>query len=176
MKTLKEKTAEIRKSLKVVGITNKMVSVKGSYPGYDEKIKVTIKDLSVKIKDVEAITNKYTSYETCHASGEILEGGNTWVSVSYDYQVLHDAAELKKDEAQFILDNVKDDRYTISDTGKTVVVYYSKIDVFPEIRVMERPEGYENMDGCYCYDTKYRAIAHNVPHIAQALVHIESCL
>jgi hypothetical protein len=184
MKTLKEKTAEIRSALKAAGINSKMVSVTGSYPGYDSKISVTIKDLTVSKATVEAAAKVYESYSR-DVDGEILLGGNTYVRVDYDWKAISAAAALKTEEAAAILAAATEhfaadpdsEAYTIADYGKTKVVYY-KFGAcgsypFPTIKVLEKPEGYEEMS-CYCLDTLLNITAHNVPHIAQALVYIEN--
>ena len=57
MMVLKDKLAQIRKDLKVEGITSKMVAVRGKYSLYDESITIKIKDVSVNKKLVESIVN-----------------------------------------------------------------------------------------------------------------------
>jgi hypothetical protein len=173
MKTLKEECQEIRNKLKEIGITSRQVSVKGSYALYDSVIRAEIKDLSVNVNLVKEITENYRSVDYCIASGEVLEGGNTYVRVNYNWESIRDARLLKEEEAKKIFDDVQGkESYTIADRGKEVIQYYNDGSL-PVIQVLERPEGYENMS-CYCYDTKYRYVAHNVPHIAEALVFIEN--
>lgn len=94
MLTLKEKVAQIRKDLKAEGITNKQVSVRGKYALYDESITITIKDITVSRKKVEEIAEKFEEVEWDHYAMEILAGGNTYIHVDFDWQVLEEA---KKD-------------------------------------------------------------------------------
>lgn len=91
---LKEKVAQIRKDLKAEGITAKQVSVRGKYSLYDESITITIKDIQVNKKNVEAIADKYEKISYDEYNGEILEGGNTYIHVEFDWRVLEEA---KKD-------------------------------------------------------------------------------
>lgn len=173
MKTLKEKCQEVRNELKAMGITSKQVSVKGSYSMYDSSISVTIKDLSVNINKVKDIAMKQQEYDRCPVTYEILQGGNTYVRVSYDWQSVSEARKAKEEEAKRILEAAQGkESYTVADYGKTVVVFYNEGHM-STMNVLERPDGYEEMN-CFCLDNKFRYTAHNIPHIAEALVYIEN--
>ena len=91
--SIKEKAAEVRKQLKEIGITSKQVSVKSGYCGYSDKLNITIKDLSVKEQTVKEIAKQYEEYERDERSGEILEGGNTYVFIEFDYDTKRKAME-----------------------------------------------------------------------------------
>lgn len=76
-----ERIAAIRQVLKEHGYSNRKVGVR--YDGY--AILLTIKDLSINIKEIEKLTKGYESYERDEITGEILSGGNTFVFVDYAY-------------------------------------------------------------------------------------------
>lgn len=81
--TDKERLAAIRKELKEHGYNNRRVGVR--YDGY--AIWVTIKELAIDKKEIESIAMKYESYSRDEHTGEILQGGNTFVFVDYDYRL-----------------------------------------------------------------------------------------
>ena len=75
---------KIRAELKGLGITNKQVSVRTS----NGSVRVVILDLNINKQALTDKIRKYESYEVCERSGEILQGGNTFVFVDYDYTIL----------------------------------------------------------------------------------------
>ena len=100
--SITEKAAIVRKSLKEIGITSKQVSVKSAYCGYSDKLSITIKDLTVNKETVEKVAKQFEEYERDERSGEILEGGNTYVFIDFDYQTLRSAAEEMMPKAKEI--------------------------------------------------------------------------
>lgn len=87
------KSKEIKKYLKENGIDTKKISVKGSNCGYSESYNITIKDISINIEKVRELLKTFESYERDERTGEILEGGNTYIFVNYDYNTLKLANE-----------------------------------------------------------------------------------
>ena len=82
--TTTERARAIRKELKKAhGWTSRQVSVRKDSYSMGASIYVVIRDASVSKSDVEAIANKQQSVRCCEASGEILNGGNIYVSVKY---------------------------------------------------------------------------------------------
>jgi len=100
--SITEKAKIVRKSLKEIGITSKQVSVKSSYCGYSDKLSINIKDLSISKQTIEGIAKKFEEYERDERSGEILEGGNTYVFIDFDYQTLRSAEEEMMPKAKEI--------------------------------------------------------------------------
>lgn len=84
---------EIKKYLKENGIDTKNISVKGSNCGYSESYNITIKDITVDIEKVRELVKTFESYERDERTGEILEGGNTYIFINYDYNTLKLANE-----------------------------------------------------------------------------------
>lgn len=91
--TRKDKAATIRKDLKALGWSGRQVSVRvcrGS------SIYVTVKDPTVSLHKVEKIAMPYQSVRRCEYSGEILSGGNTFITVEYDRNLVREkAAEVE---------------------------------------------------------------------------------
>lgn len=84
-----EHAAYIRHTLKTEhGWNSRHVSVKARYYSMGSSIDVRIKDASVALSVVEEIANKAERIDRCEISGEILSGGNRYVHVSYDSDVL----------------------------------------------------------------------------------------
>lgn len=82
---------EIKKMLKENGIDTKYVSIKHRYCGYSESYDITIKSVDVDINEVEKLIKSFEQYERDERTGEILEGGNTYIIVQYDYNTLEEA-------------------------------------------------------------------------------------
>lgn len=78
-----ERLAAIRKELKEHGYNNRRVGVR--FDGY--AIWVNIKELAIDKKEIESIAMKYENYDRDERTGEILQGGNTFVFVDYDYRL-----------------------------------------------------------------------------------------
>jgi hypothetical protein len=75
----KQKAAEIRKQLKTLGYSARDVSVRSDHNSLD----ITIRRNGLNVKAVKAIANSYENVSRCEASGEILSGGNTYVTVGF---------------------------------------------------------------------------------------------
>jgi len=65
----------------------KDVSVRGSHAGYSVAVRVNIKSLLglKKLAEIKDICRDFTKYDVCEVSGEILQGGNTYVNADVDY-------------------------------------------------------------------------------------------
>lgn len=79
-----QKLAELLKGL---GYTRKHVSVKDNGGSHNWSLTMTIRDSSVIFSKVENLKKEFTQYSTCEASGEILSGGNTFVSIQITEEV-----------------------------------------------------------------------------------------
>ena len=120
MKTLKEKAKEIRGILKEKGIKASVVMRSGS------AINIYIKDLGADYEAVREIAQSFENIRRCEYTHEILSGGNDFVFVNYDYDVLREVskkyiavaeqylAELGKMKDSYLL--------TISERGNDVVL------------------------------------------------------
>ena len=93
--------AQIRKALKAeLGLNARQVGVRTSPCTYSTAITVTIKVPIAKSK-VKAIAGRAESIRRCEASGEILQGGNTYLTVEYAYGVLEALYENKLPTIEF---------------------------------------------------------------------------
>ena len=105
--TNKELGIEIRKLLKANGYNTKDISVRVRGSRYDTSVSITVKDLAINMNDVEKlVSDKFERIRYCEASGEILNGCNTYVNVRYDYETLQQAVAAKLDEAEAVWDMV----------------------------------------------------------------------
>jgi len=85
MSTGKRIKTEIRKQLKELGFNNRIIGVKERPGGLSWSFKLLIKDPTVDQKQIEDLARTFTSVDRCAASGEIMSGGNVFISViSYD--------------------------------------------------------------------------------------------
>jgi len=101
----RERTAEIRKELKENGYNRNHVSVRSRHYS---SITVEIKKADVDYNLVEKIARKQEHYRRCEYSGDILQGGNTFVSVDISSEAAESviteefAAKVEKVAAEVI--------------------------------------------------------------------------
>nr|DAS74595.1 MAG TPA: Large polyvalent protein associated domain 29 [Caudoviricetes sp.] len=94
--TTKEMAQVLREELKKAGYNNRKLSIKSGYCGYSSHIDITIKfeiegnprenEEVIKIKN---IAQKFKQIDRCDVTGEILEGGNTYVNLYYNNYYLN---------------------------------------------------------------------------------------
>ena len=85
--TTTEHAADIRRTLKARGITSRSVSVRADYYSMGSAIRVRIVDPTVSSSLVQSIAEAHERIDRDHF-GEILSGGNRFVTVSYDHGTL----------------------------------------------------------------------------------------
>lgn len=90
MTTTKEAAATIRQALKARGWNSRMISVRGDNYSLGSSIRVTIKSDSIPMQVVRDIATGVEEIDRCEVTGEILSGGNRFVFVDYDADVLVD--------------------------------------------------------------------------------------
>ena len=83
----RERVQTIRQALKEKGYNSRRVSVTYQIAGYSAIIRVTIKELEINKAEIENIVKGFNEIDRDERTGEILEGGNTFVSVNYDYRL-----------------------------------------------------------------------------------------
>lgn len=107
-KTTKTQTTaqKVKAAIKAAGIPTKHISVTTSYPGYEEVITVTIKDTNINIDDVEKIARRFREVAIDERCQEILQGGNTFVNVRYDYNALDAAVKALEPLAADVLKRI----------------------------------------------------------------------
>lgn len=90
------KAKDVKKVLRENNIDTKNISVRSKIVGYENSINITLKDLSLPKHLIQKILNKeFSSISYDERSGEILGGGNTFVFVDFDYNLLENAIEEK---------------------------------------------------------------------------------
>jgi len=117
------KSTEIKKMLKDKGIDTKNISVKCSPCGYSESIRVTLKDENINKKEVEKIVNNLESYERDEKTGEILEGGNTYVFVEYDYKIIEEVNKKYNNDLKLKIDKLKNEYITDYKNGCLLTIF-----------------------------------------------------
>lgn len=78
-----DRAAAIRAALKAKGWSTRKVSVRSHYYSMGSSIYVTVKDPDIPLTEVSAIAEPHERIDRCAYSGEILSGGNRYVSTSY---------------------------------------------------------------------------------------------
>lgn len=97
---------EVKKLLRENGIDTKNIRVRIRKLGYgSHSVDVTVKDLSMDLTEINRIVSK--KYQRIrydeHVQGEILEGGNKFVSVSYDFDIKYEAINEELPQAEEII-------------------------------------------------------------------------
>ena len=82
--TDRERVDAIRKTLKEKGYNSRQVGVTYQVAGYSAIIRVTIKEPEIDKSEIENIVKGFNEIDRDERTGEILEGGNTFVSVCYN--------------------------------------------------------------------------------------------
>lgn len=76
--------AKIRAALKSeLGLNSRKVSVRDEGGSTSTSVLVRVKTSTVSLSDVTAVAGRFQKIDRCEMSGEILGGGNTFVSVEY---------------------------------------------------------------------------------------------
>lgn len=83
MKTTTEEAREIRAAYKRRGWSSRMISVRTDYFSMGSAIHVTIKSPGIDESEAERIAKGAERISRCEITGEILSGGNTYVSVNH---------------------------------------------------------------------------------------------
>jgi hypothetical protein len=86
--TTTERSAEIRKALKAKGWSSRQVSVVSDLYSMGSSIRIKIKDATVPLSAVKAIATPHEHVRWDEASGEILSGGNRFVTIDYTAEAL----------------------------------------------------------------------------------------
>ncbi|MCC8080038.1 MAG: hypothetical protein LIO57_08315 [Oscillospiraceae bacterium] len=82
--TNRELNASIKAELKKAGYNVRDFSVSVKDAGYSTAVHVTVKTPFVRLDAVERLLTGFSSYERDTVTGEILQGGNTYVFTEYD--------------------------------------------------------------------------------------------
>ncbi len=99
--------AQITAALKELGINSRMVSVRVPHHG---AVSVTIRDSRVDYGTICKITKQFEQVNCCDYSGDILAGGNTFVSV-------YTSTEADAGYAKFYLEQVSE---ALANVGRRV--------------------------------------------------------
>lgn len=81
MRTTQETKAALVAKIKSLGFNSRQVSVSTERLSLDEAFNVTIRDEKVDKAVIKEAVKEFESIDRDHSSGEILSGGNTYVTV-----------------------------------------------------------------------------------------------
>jgi hypothetical protein len=100
MKSAAQSAAEIRAALKGLGLSSRQVSVRASNFSLGSSIDVRINDPDVPLSRVSEIAKQHEHVRHCEITGEILGGGNRYVSVEYSADAMRVIARRYEDAVQ----------------------------------------------------------------------------
>ena len=146
---------DLKKYLKENGIDTSNISIKHSYCGYSESYDVTIKDENISRKEVDNLLKKFEYYERDERTGEILEGGNTYILVDYDYDL---CKEVNDKYNSLILDKIDNE---LSKRTNLEQIQWTNGETNPVLNLSERIICYkngkstmiQNLDNYDCYQS-----------------------
>lgn len=110
---------QLRAALKAAGYSRKQVTVKHDHYSMGSTLYVTIRDASVPKSKVEAIAGSFEIVRRCESSGEILGGGNRFLHVDYQRDLLEPAARAIAEQLAAAKPNF---RFGLFDRGELVGV------------------------------------------------------
>lgn len=156
---------EIKKYLKENGINTQNISVKGSNCGYSESFNITIKDINIDIEKVRNLVKTFESYERDERTGEILEGGNTYIFVNYDYNTL----KLANEKYNSIVLNIIDEK--LKEYCKQDIESWNNGDGF--VRISQNILIIKDSNTYNVRETKsYKTLRTGIDYIAEALIQL----
>jgi hypothetical protein len=79
---------EIRAALKAAGFTARQVTVRDERMSLDQSAHVTVRDGSVDFRAVRKIAEAFEAVRREEGTGDVLGGGNRWVSVRYSREAI----------------------------------------------------------------------------------------
>lgn len=93
--TAKETAEIIRKELKKLGYGSNKLSVRSGYRGYSAFVDVTVKfpiegiaRENEELINIKRAIRKFEEIDRCDVSGEILQGGNTYINLLYNGYII----------------------------------------------------------------------------------------
>ena len=155
--TNKELSQKIRQDLKNAGIAKSAYGISVKYAGYETAVHITIKDLSVSRKKVNNIVSKYKDidYDAC---GEILAGGNTYVFVDYDYEILSKAQDGYLEIAKSLIargNEVCGSTVMQKGNKRLVLFYYANEPQYSKLQIFDDEKVNQDSDEFTWADTIY---------------------
>lgn len=105
--TNKERSKAIRETLKKAGYKTSDFSIRSHDCGYSDATDISIKNLSIKENDIRKLLKGFESVDYDKYSGEILSGGNTYISIHYDYSIVCAEGKAVEPEINKILDDLE---------------------------------------------------------------------
>lgn len=105
----KERSKAIRDILKKAGYKLRDFSIRSKDCGYSDETRISIKNLSIKTKEIENLVKGFEEIRYDEYCGEILSGANTFIFVDYDFDTLYNEGERLEGEIAEILDKVEEE-------------------------------------------------------------------
>lgn len=123
--TRKSAAQNIREALKAeLNLNSRKVSVRDESGSLETSVHVRVKDATVNLAAVRAVAERFENVRRCEIVGDILGGGNTFVSVEYTPEALAAGGAQYVEAVEAALANLKtiarDTHATIAGTPLTV--------------------------------------------------------
>ena len=167
------KAKDVKKVLRENNIDTKNISVRSKIVGYDSSINVTLKDLSLPKHRIQKILDKeFSSISYDERCGEILSGGNTFVFVDFDYNLLENAIEEKIPLATKLVEelNSKDDYWCYELAKNNILRLYAS----KKIESLYIKDKDNNRISQWLFPNDEHSLYGNIYSVARALIILEN--
>ena len=125
--TNRELSNEIRKTLKEAGFTSKDYSIRVRDAGYSTTVNIEVKNPMVRLSVLKQVAKQFEVVDRDERSGEILQGGNTFVHCQYEDDIFDEVIQPFMETAKQVFESSKWDGCKIA-KNESFKVFMSKID------------------------------------------------
>lgn len=125
--TNRELSNEIRKTLKEAGFTSKDYSIRVRDAGYSTTVNIEVKNPKVKLSELKQFVKRFEVVDRDERTGEILQGGNTFVHCQYEDGIFEEVIQPLMEIAKQVYTSSKWDGCKIAE-NESFNVFMSKID------------------------------------------------
>lgn len=163
--SIKEVGQAIRNDLSEKGYKSRDINVRTGYSGYSSTVDLTIKDLAIQRNEIVKLVNRYKVMSYDDQTGEILLGGNTYIRVEYDFNLVYEAIEAKLEEAKKIWEelqslNAYETKIIVENKNYLVQAGSSKINGAPGIQTLDKNNNLKRIDYGHTFCNDPYNIAH----------------
>ena len=119
--TNRELSQAIRKKLKECGYGSKDYSIRVSDAGYSTSVRIKIINPLVRRTSIEEVVKEFEVVDRDERTGEVLQGGNTYVLCSYENGIFEEAEESLLGTAEQVFNSSRWDGKKIAENADSCI-------------------------------------------------------